>query len=182
MALKPTIFKLKLALSDLDRDHYDSLNLTVALHPSETPQRMMTRVLAFCLNACEGLAFTKGLSTAEEPDIWARNLDDSIALWIEVGEPAPDRIKKASRRAGNVKVYSFNSKSDVWWEQGRSKFAGLDADFYRFRWDQIDALAGLVERTMDFSITLTGRTAYISAPSGTVEVEWETLQSRDSRN
>ena len=85
MALKPTIYKLRIALSDLERNLYDSLNLTVALHPSETPQRMMARVLAYCLNAQEGLVFTKGLSEIEEPDLWVRTLDEKTTLWIDVG-------------------------------------------------------------------------------------------------
>ncbi|GAL33437.1 YaeQ protein [Vibrio maritimus] len=41
MALKPTIYKFRVALTDMNRDYYDSLNLTVALHPSENQQRMM---------------------------------------------------------------------------------------------------------------------------------------------
>jgi uncharacterized protein YaeQ len=53
MALKPRIYKLRIALSDVDRDYYDTLNLTVAQHPSETLERMMVRVLAFCINAQE---------------------------------------------------------------------------------------------------------------------------------
>lgn len=69
MALKPTIYKFRIALTDMNRDHYDTLNLTVALHPSETEERMMARVLAYCLNAHPQLQFTKGISTANEPDI-----------------------------------------------------------------------------------------------------------------
>lgn len=69
MALKPTIYKFRIALTDLNRDYYDSLNLTIALHPSETIPRMMARVLAFSMNASPTLLFTKGLSTVEEPDI-----------------------------------------------------------------------------------------------------------------
>ena len=104
MALKPTIYKLKIALSDINRNYYDTLNLTIAQHPSETLERMMVRVLAFCINAQENLVFTKGLSAVEEPDIWARTLDDKISLWIELGEPAVDRIKKATRLAPAVKI------------------------------------------------------------------------------
>lgn len=93
MALKPTIYKHRISLSDLNRDYYDTLNLTVALHPSETIERMMVRVLAYCINAQEHLTFTKGLSEIEEPDIWLRSLDDQIRLWVDVGEPSADRIK-----------------------------------------------------------------------------------------
>ncbi len=176
MAVKPTIYKLKIALSDLNRNYYDSLNLTIAQHPSETLERMMVRVIAFCLNAQERLAFTKGLSSVEEPDIWARTLDDQISLWIDVGEPAFDRIKKATRLAQAVMIYSFNTKSDVWWDQGREKFSKLEASIFQFEWKSIQSLAALVQRTMDLSVTITGDSAYVAAESGECEVAWITLQ------
>ena len=176
MALKPTIYKLKIALSDINRNYYDTLNLTIAQHPSETLERMMVRVLAFCINAQENLVFTKGLSAVEEPDIWARTLDDKISLWIELGEPAVDRIKKATRLAPAVKIYSFNSKSDVWWNQGRAKFNELKASIFQFPWESIQTLATLVQRTMDFSVTITGDSAYIATQSGECEVSWVPLQ------
>src|SRR5690606_24919509 len=118
--------------SDLDRQIYDTLNLTVARHPSETAERMLARVLAYCLNAQPELSFCKGLSDAEEPDLWARTLDGRIALWIEVGEPAFDRLRKASRMAEAVRVYSFNHKSPVWWSQGRDKLGTLPVEIYQF--------------------------------------------------
>jgi len=177
VAIKPTIYKLRVNLSDLNRDYYDTLSLTIALHPSETIERMMARMLAFCINAEPELSFTKGLSSIEEPDIWQRTLDDQIALWIDIGEPASERIKKASRQAKKVSVYSFNSKSDVWWQQGQSKFKQLNVSVYRFDWPGIQALAALVERTMDFSVTITGDSAYIATQLGECEVSWEVLQS-----
>lgn len=178
MALKPTIYKARIALSDLNRNYYDTLNLTVAQHPSETLERMMVRILAYCINAQEYLTFTKGLSTVEEPDIWIRTLDDQVALWIDVGEPAADRIKKATRLANTVKVYSFNSKSDVWWDQARTKYSELRASVFRFPWDQIQSLAALVQRTMDLSITITGDSAYVATQSGECELSWITLQTQ----
>lgn len=176
MAIKPTIYKLKISLSDVERNHYDTLNLTLALHPSETVERMMVRVLAYCINAQEHLTFTKGLSAIDEPDIWARTLDDQISLWIDLGEPSVDRIKKSSRLAQAVKVYCFNSKSDVWWEQAKNKIKSLKASIYRFQWQDIQALAALVERTMEISVTITGDSAYIATERGEHEVSWEVLQ------
>jgi len=168
---------MNISLSDLERNHYDTLNLTLALHPSETLERMMARVLAYCINAQERLSFTKGLSSIEEPDIWARTLDDQTSLWIDLGEPGVDRIKKSTRLAQTVKVYCFNSKSDVWWLQAKEKIKRLNASIYRFSWQDIQALAALVERTMEFSITITGDSAYVAAQLGECEVNWETLQS-----
>ena len=177
MALKPTIYKFKVSLSDLNRDYYDQLNLTVALHPSENIERMMTRVLAYCINAQEYLSFTKGLSAIEEPDIWLRGLDDQLLLWIDVGEPAFDRIKKATRIAKQTRIYSFNSKSAMWWQQNQDQFKKLNVGVFQFQWTQIQSLAELLERTMDMSITITGDSAYIAAGLGEVEVSWETLQA-----
>lgn len=178
MALKPTIYKLKISLSDLNRNYYDTLNLIVALHPSETLERMMTRILAFCINASDNLVFTKGLSAVNEPDIWARTLDDQIALWIDVGEPSVDRIKKASRLASEVKIYCFNSKSDVWWAQAQTKLAKLKVSIFRFQWPVIQSAATLLQRTMDFSVTITGDSAYIATESGECEISCQVLQEK----
>lgn len=176
MALKPTIYKLRISLSDINRNYYDTLNLTLAQHPSETIERMMVRVLAYCINAQEHLAFTKGLSEIDEPDLWVRSYDEQILLWIEVGEPAVDRLKKISHTAKEVKVYSFNSKSDVWWSQVQNKMSMLPVSVYKFEWDEVQSLAALVERTMDMSVSITGDSAYIATEQGECELVWRILQ------
>ncbi|MDV7106175.1 YaeQ family protein [Vibrio sp. TH_r3] len=176
MALKPTIYKLKIALTDMNRDYYDSLNLTIAQHPSENLQRMMARVLAFALNAQPDLTFTKGLSNIEEPDIWHKTLDNQTSLWIDVGEPDPERVKKSTRLARSVRIYSFNTKSDVWWKQNADKLNLLNAEIYKFDSEAIEELAKLAKRTMDLSIMLTGNSAYISTENGDCEVEWQQLK------
>ena len=176
MALKPTIYKLRISLSDLNRDYYDTLNLTLAQHPSETIERMMVRVLAYCINAQEHLAFSKGLSDVDEPDIWARTLDGQITLWIDVGEPSVDRIKKVCRQADEVKIYCFNSKADVWWHQAQAKIKPLKVSVYQFGWESIQALAALVQRTMDMSVSITGDSAYVATEAGECDVSWGVLQ------
>ena len=176
MALKPTIYKLRISLSDLNRNYYDTLNLTLAQHPSETIERMMVRVLAYCINAQEHLAFTKGLSDVDEPDIWARTLDGQITLWIDIGEPAVDRVKKVCRHADTVKIYCFNSKADVWWKQAQGKIKQLKASVYKFDWETIKILAALVQRTMDMSVSITGDSAYVATELGECDVSWVVLQ------
>lgn len=177
MALKPTIYKFCISLSDTDRNYYDTLNLTVARHPSENLERMMARVLAYCLNADEALAFTKGLSEPDVPDIWAHTLDGQLSVWIDVGEPAVDRIKKATRLAKTVKVYSFNSKSSVWWTQTKDKYFELPASIYRFDPVGMKTLAGLAQRTMDCSITISGESAFVAGAAGECEVNWTALRT-----
>lgn len=181
VALKPVIYKLTLNLSDLNRQVYQDFNLTIALHPSETLERMVARILAFAMNADDDLSFTKGLSTVEEPDIWLRSLDGQTLLWVELGEPAVDRIKKASRLAQLVKVYSFNSKSQVWWQQESSKFERLDAAYFRFEYEQIQAASRLVSRTMKWYVTLNDNTASIHSDQGECDVHWQALNDRASQ-
>ena len=176
VALKPTIYKFKITLADIDRNHYANLNLTLARHPSETLERMMARVLAFCMNAQEYLSLTKGLSSVEEPDIWAHTLDDRITLWIDIGEPTFDRMKKATRLSPTVKVYSFNLKSNSWWAKEQEKFKDLKVSVFQFQWKGIQALAGLVKRTMDLSVTASDGMIYVSSENGACEVPWIALQ------
>ena len=45
MALTSTIYTFDLTLSDVDRGCYETLALRVAMHPSESPEYFVTRVL-----------------------------------------------------------------------------------------------------------------------------------------
>ena len=118
MAVKATIYKVDLQVSDMDRHYYQAHALTLALHPSETEERLMVRLLAFALNASERLAFGRGISTDDEPDLWARDLTGQIDLWIEVGQPDEQRLRKACGRAGEVRVYCFSGRSaHIWWDK-----------------------------------------------------------------
>lgn len=175
MALKPVIYRARVSLNDIDRDQYEALNLTLALHPSETLERMMVRLLAFCLNYQEFLSFTKGLSTPDEPDILARAMDDELLLWIDIGEPSAERTKKASRKARQVKIYSFNEKSDTWWSHESSKIRQTGADVFQFEWRDITALAAMVERTMDIALTITDFSAYVAMAGGERDIHWRRL-------
>lgn len=106
MSLKSTIFKATLQIADMNRHYYQDHLLTVAKHPSETDERVMVRMLAFALNASAELVFANGLSESDEADIWSKDTNDSISLWIDVGLPDEKAIKKACNRAERVMVYS----------------------------------------------------------------------------
>ncbi|WP_375748562.1 YaeQ family protein [Vibrio sp. HN007] len=176
MALKPTIYKFRISLSDMNREYYDSLSLTVAQHPSENTTRMMARVLAYCLNADPDLAFTKGLSTIEEPDIWQKTPDNQVSCWIEVGEPDSERVKKASRIADKVSIYSFNRKGDIWWQQSKSKLDFNNVSLFQFSPDAIQQLSTMVTRTSELSVMISGNSLFVSTSSGECEVEVVTLK------
>lgn len=172
MALKPTIYKFSIALTDVDANRYEDHSLTVALHPSETMERMLARVLAFCLVGGDGLAFTKGLSEADEPDLWRHSLDGQLEHWIDVGEPAVDRLKKACGRATSVDVFTFNSKSDTWWAAHGPAIARLGVTVQQFSWTEIQALAAMIERTTSLSLSIDGESAFVATDAGGIELHW----------
>lgn len=106
----------------MDRHYYESHELTVAQHPSETDFRFMIRLIAFMKNASDKLCFTKGLSTDDEPELWQKSLTDDIELWIDLGQVDEKRIRKACGRAKKVIIYTYDErKAKVWWEQHQPK-------------------------------------------------------------
>src|SRR5882672_8500282 len=102
MAQNATVFKVALDVSDIDRAYYHVHALTIARHPSETDERMMVRLLAFALNASESLAFGRGLSSSEEPDLWLKDLTGAISLWIDAGLPEVKSVRRSAGRAAGV--------------------------------------------------------------------------------
>lgn len=123
MALKATIYKVKLQLADMDKHVYTDLSLQLALHPSENHIRLLARILAYGLNTVEDLEFTRGLSVADEPALWQKDLTGDVELWIELGCPSMDKLKKASHSAKQVLVYGYAGDSQVWWSKNKDKIA-----------------------------------------------------------
>ena len=111
MALKSTIFKATVSLSNMDAHRYKDIHVTIAQHPSETDERMMVRLLAYVLNDQDRLSFGRGLSNEEEPAIYVKTLTDDFQLWIDVGLPDKERVKKASHKA--CLLYTSPSPRDV---------------------------------------------------------------------
>lgn len=162
-------------MSDLDREYFHDHALILAQHPSESVARMMVRCLAFILNASENLTFTAGLSTPDEPDLRESSLDGRMLRWIDVGEPGFDRIKKACRQAQLVKVYSFNTKSDVWWRQNSAELGALNAEFYQFTWQDVQNFASVVGRSMDFSASISDGAIYVATNDSNFELPYTQL-------
>src|SRR5690606_34463643 len=129
MALNSTIYKLELQVSDMDRHYYASHNLTLAQHPSETPARLMVRLVAFALYAHERLEFGRGLSTDEDPDLWQRDYTGDIDLWIDLGQPDESRVRKACARARQVVVVNYSGNgAEIWWSKVGSALSRLKKD------------------------------------------------------
>lgn len=156
MAIKATIFKIELSISDMDRNYYADHQLTIARHPSETDARMMLRILAFMFNASETLTFTKGLSEVDDPDLWQKNLHDEIELWIELGQPSDQRIKKGCNQAKQMLIYSYSGGAlEKWWaKEGNALNRRKNVDVFSIDDAVGTQLAQCVERQMHIQCTL----------------------------
>ncbi|MCW9024548.1 MAG: YaeQ family protein [Gammaproteobacteria bacterium] len=172
MALKATIFKADIQISDMDRHYYAHHQLTLARHPSETDQRMMMRLLAFILNASETLEFCKGLSTQEEPDLWQKNYTGEIELWIETGQPDEKRLRQASSRSQQVIVYTYSGHSaELWWERLHDKVTVLNnLKVINITESELNRLSGLSERNMQFQCTIEDRELWLTHNSDTIQL------------
>lgn len=172
MALKATIFKAELNISDMDRHYYASHTLTIARHPSETDQRMMVRLLAFALNAHENLSFTKGLSTQDEPDLWQKSLSDEIELWIDLGNPDEKRIRQACGKAKQVLIYNYGgNSSDVWWQQIESsldRFRNLNV--VNIHDEHLDALSAMADKSMNLTMSIQDGEVFISNDTDNTQI------------
>ena len=124
MALKATIHRAELEIVDMDRNYYATHRLTLACHPSETGERLMIRLLAFALNADERLEFGKGISEADEPDLWLKDLTGTIELWIELGHPDERVLARALGRSNRVVVYTYSPRPELWWDPVKRRFEG----------------------------------------------------------
>ncbi|MEO8382260.1 MAG: YaeQ family protein [Acidobacteriota bacterium] len=113
MALTATLFNITVDLSDVDRGVYETLDLKIAQHPSESAEYMVARVLAYCLEYTEGIELTQGVSAGDEPAVLVRDLTGRITAWIEVGLPDADRLHRASKMADHVAVYTHRDRRQL---------------------------------------------------------------------
>lgn len=108
MALPSTLYRFHLNVSDVDQGAYKTLDLRTAMHPSESPAYLITRVIAYALNEREFLEMSpEGLSDPDKPALQAATPGGDILLWIEIGNPSARKLHKAAKAAREVRVYTY---------------------------------------------------------------------------
>jgi uncharacterized protein YaeQ len=178
MALKSTIHKAELQIADMDRGYYADHAVTIAKHPSETDERMMVRLLAYALCASDRLAFGKGISDTDEPDLWDRDLTGAIERWIEVGLPDERRLAKAAGRSREVVVYAYGGRAvPVWWSEIESKLARLsNVTVFGVPAAAGRGLEALARRTMKLQFTIQEGHVLVTSDDGSVSFDLERLR------
>jgi len=177
MAPGTTVYTFDIDLSDVDRGVYESLNLRVAQHPSETPAYLLTRVLAYSLEFVEGIAFSKGLSDPDEPAVCVRDLTGTLQAWIDIGLPEPERLHRASKMAPRVAVYSHKDPTQWVARIAQEKIHRADElELYALDPSWIASLVARLERRMKLSLTRSEGEIYLALGSETYQTVLQRLE------
>lgn len=174
MALTSTMYALEIALAHVDRGVYEQLDFRMAMHPSESAEYFVARLLAYCLEYTEGMAFSRGISDPDEPPLSVRDLTGSLKVWIEIGAPDAARLHKASKAAPRVVVYTHRDPQTLWrqWE-GEKIHRAEQIDLYALDRELIDAIVQRLDRRMKLELSVTDGTIFLNIAgttlSGTIE-------------
>lgn len=162
MAIGSTIYTFTVQLADMDRGVYDDFTLRAARHPSETDAYMVTRLLAYCLEYAEGIAFGEGISSTEEPAVVVRDLTGSITAWVEVGAPDAERLHHGSRLADRVAVYTHRDPAKVTAPWAGKRIHNVDAiEVFSFDPGFVDDAVRLLVRRSTVTLTVTEGQLYL---------------------
>jgi uncharacterized protein YaeQ len=170
VALTATVYNFDVNLSDVDRGVYETLAIRAARQPSETEEYLATRVLAYCLEYTEGIAFTKGLAEPDVPAIEVRDLTGALRAWIEVGSPDAERLHKASKASPRVAVYTYKDPSALVRQLAGARIHRVEAlELYAFDSPFIAAVVERLERRTAFDLAVTDRHLYLTIGGETLE-------------
>jgi uncharacterized protein YaeQ len=162
MAAGATIHTFEVQLADVDRGVYDDLTLRVARHPSETDTYMLTRLLAYCLEYEEGIAFTEGVAATDEPAVLVRDLTGRITAWIEVGAPDAARLHYGSKLADRTVVYTYRAPAKVIANWSGKTIHDADAIvLHSFDAGFLDDAAEALARRNTMTVSVTERQLYL---------------------
>ena len=169
MALGATIHHFAVRLSDADRSVYETLEFKAARHPSETAEALVARVLAYCLEYTEGIAFSRGLSEPDEPPIVVRDLTGVLASWIEVGAPDAARLHKAAKAAPRVAVYTARPDRLKQLLEGEKIHRAEALELFALDRGLLEALVKRLERRMSLDLSVTGSHVFVSCNGETLD-------------
>ncbi|MFQ6396515.1 YaeQ family protein [Nocardia sp. KC 131] len=162
MALSATMHNFAVQLADVDRNVYEDLELRIARHPSETAEFMMTRLLAYCLEHQEGIAFSEGISTTDEPAVLVRDLTGRLTAWIEVGAPDAERLHRGSKLAGRAAIYTHRDPAKVLAQLAGKRIHRSEAiPLYSFDRAFVDSAVAAIERRNTVTLSITERLLYL---------------------
>jgi len=163
LAQGATVYVFEVRLADADRGVNETLTIRAARHPSETTEYLLTRVLAYCLEYTEGIAFSKGLSDPDEPAIAVRDLTGLLQTWIDIGAPDASRLHRAAKAAPSVAVYAHRGLDQLVERlAGERIHRAGEIRLHAVEPELLSELVARLDRRMNFDLAVSGRTLYLS--------------------
>lgn len=176
MALTATVYTFDIELSDVDRGVYESLTFKAAQHPSETSEFLVTRVLAYCLEYREGIAFSRGLDDPDEPAVTVRDLTGAMQVWIDIGNPDAARLHRASKATPRVVIYTHRDPDRLLRQMAGERIHRRDAiEIRAVDRELVDQIAQRLDRRMRFGLSITDGHLYVTIAGETLEGSVERL-------
>ena len=170
MALTATIYNFDVQLSDVDRGVYETLAFKVACQPSETEEYLLSRVLAYCLEFAEGIAFSRGIAEPDVPALSVRDLTGALKVWIDVGAPDAARLHKASKASPRVAVYTHREPRHVLQAlAGERIHRAAEIELYAIDRELIAELVARLDRRNSWAVSVTERHLYVTVGEETLE-------------
>jgi uncharacterized protein YaeQ len=170
VALQATVYRVQIELSDVDRGVYESLDLRIARHPSESMLYLLTRTIAYALLYEEGIAFSKGgLSSADEVPLSIRDLQGNLRVWIEIGTPSADRLHKASKASPRVVVFTQHDPRLLLNQAGsRDIHKAAEIEIYALDPKFLDQLGALTDRNARWTLLRNEGVLYVTVGDKTL--------------
>lgn len=175
LALTATIRRFAIELSDVDRGVYETLDLRVAQHPSESATYLVTRLLAYALHYEEGIEFSAGVSLGEAA---VRVIDATgvTRVLVEVGQPAATRLHRATKAADEVWVYTYKRPRDLQREVTGKKVHRIETvRAFSIPAELLELLEGSLDRQNAWTLVRNDGVLMVSAGSGSVQTELEAV-------
>ncbi|MEO7456303.1 MAG: YaeQ family protein [Gemmatimonadaceae bacterium] len=170
MALSATLYTFDVNLADVDRGVYETLAIRAACQPSETQEYLLSRVLAYCLEYAEGIAFSKGIAEPDVPAVSVRDLTGALRVWIDVGAPDAARLHKASKAAPRVAIYTHRDAARLAAQLAGEKIhRAEDVELYGISRELIDGLVQRLDRRNKWDVSVTERHVYVTIGAATVD-------------
>ena len=170
MALTATIYNFDVQLADVDRGVYETLSFRAARQPSETEEYLLSRVLAYCLEYAEGIAFSKGIAEPDVPALAVRDLTGALQVWIDVGAPDAARLHKASKASPRVAVYTHRDPARLVAQLSGEKIHRAAAlELYGIDRSLIDGLVARLDRRNAWELSVTDRHVYVAVQGETID-------------
>lgn len=169
MALTATVYHFQIELSDVDRGVYETLDLRIARHPSESMDYLLTRTIAYALLYEEGIAFSKGgLSSADEPALAIRDLQGNLRVLVEIGAPSAERLHKASKSSPRLVVFTQEPRRLLREAESREIHKAGEIEVYALDPKFLDRLGELTDRNTRWTLMRNDGLLYVTVGAATV--------------